>query len=131
MRLGHSAAESIRHPGQILPERTDEKNRGSTGSNERQAPLQRHRRRRQRLGHNRAENIDLLLFGATANNSQIRKVALESFEKAASARLRLDQRHRALGKGGCQRYSRRSSTRADIGDRALETFDERYRLQAV
>ncbi len=124
MLLRRTAAEPIRHPGEVLLEFAGEKNCGAAGPYERQTPLERYRWRSERLGHYDTEGVDFLLFGATADDPQVWKVALELLEKAALSSLRLDQRDRALGECSCQRYPRRSSARADVCDRALESLDE-------
>ncbi len=61
--------------------RADVEDHGSTRGNERQAPLDCDRRRRQRAGDGGAVRLERLLLGATANDARVRDVAGEALER--------------------------------------------------
>ena len=99
--------------------------------NERQAPLGGHRRRRERPRDGDAVPVDALLLGAAADNPDIREAAAMRSRKAALRRIRLEQRHLAVGQRGREGNARGAAAGSHVDDRPVETSDVLQGRQAA
>jgi hypothetical protein len=111
--------------------RADPQDRGPARPDERQAPLGRDGRRRQRLRNRDAETVDFLLLGPAPDDADVRESTRGPFEKRAFLPLGLEQDDLAFGKRSGKRNPRRASPRADIHDRARKPANEIRRAKAV
>jgi hypothetical protein len=110
VKLGLAAGELRRRTrrGRHVDGRSDEEDRGSAGGDQRQAPLQRNRRRRQSLRDCDTELLRADLLGPASYDPHIRKGAGDLLEELALPPVRLEQDDLALG----QRRRERDTGRA-------------------
>src|SRR5207245_8729635 len=102
--LGLPAALAFGHLryGDNVCGRTEPEHDRTTGTHERQAPLDRGRRPCERLRERHTVHIRLLLLGATPDDTRVRR--RPSLEEVALAPLRLEQGHPALRQRNGERY---------------------------
>jgi hypothetical protein len=111
--------------------RADEENRRAPDFDERQAPLDRDRRRRERLCDRNAEAVGWLVLGPAPDDAYVRENAGDRPEKRALPTVRLEQHHLASGERRGQGDPGRAPARADVDDRSGVPLDHRYGGQAL
>src|SRR5947208_5083979 len=96
--LRSRAAELFRYARHAvdLGARADVEDRCPARSDQRQTPLQRHRRRGERLGDGHPEPIRLLLLGPAADDTHVGKLTRGELEERAFPSARLEQGDLAL-----------------------------------
>jgi len=123
--------EPLRHPRNRfgVRGRADVEHRCAAGSDERQAPLRSHDRRRERLRHGHAVRVRLLLLGSSLHDPRVRR--REAAQKVALAAVRLEQRHLPLGQRDRERDPGGAAAGADIHHRPVVFGHDLDRAQRV
>ena len=121
------SATSATRPG--FGARPDPEHDGAARAHERQAPLRRNRRRRERLRKGTAGPVDRLLLGSTPDDAGIRR--RKRAQKGALAFLRLQEDELLLGQRVRERNAGRAAARADVHDRAVLSAYELETAQGV
>ncbi len=108
---------------------TEPENCCAAHADERKAPLDCHRRLRERLRQRDSEALDRLLLGSTPHDRRVRRRPLA--EEVALPALGIEQRYLAFRQRSRERNPRRAAARADVDQRPFEPLDKRHGPERV